>query len=74
MLLFGFVMGRWWAIPFGALVWTVLVLGAVPIGVGGLPLAAALGAANAAIGVIVRLGVGLAQRGALKISRVSRAT
>jgi hypothetical protein len=73
MLLFGLLIGRWWAVPLSAAGWTVLVLVAVPISLGDLPLAAALGAANTAVGVGARLGLGLVLRSALKITRLQRA-
>jgi hypothetical protein len=69
MLLFGLVIGRWWAVPLGAVGWAALVLVAVPDSLGDLPLAAALGAANTAVGVGARFGL----RGALRITRLSRA-
>jgi len=73
MLLFGLAIGRWWAIPLGALGWTILLLVAVPISFGDLPLAAALGAANTAVGVVTRVGLALALRGVLRVTRQSRA-
>jgi hypothetical protein len=54
MLLVGLAIGRWWAIPVGAVGWMVLVVIAVPIGVSDVPIALALGAANVAVGVFVR--------------------
>jgi hypothetical protein len=54
MLLAGLVIGRWWTIPLGGVAWAVLVLLAVPITPGDVPLAAALGAANVAVGVLIR--------------------
>lgn len=56
MILFGLVFGRWWklAIAAGALVWTVVILTVADTSVGNggvLGTAAALGAANAAVGV-----------------------
>jgi hypothetical protein len=73
MLLFGLLIGRWWTVPLAAVGWAVLVLVAVPISLGHLPLAAALGAANTAVGVSARLGLGLVLRGALKVTRLLRA-
>ncbi len=73
MLLFGFAIGRWWAIPLGALGWTVLLVAAIPIDLGNLPLAAALGAANTAIGVLTRIGLGLAFHGMVRLTRLPRA-
>jgi hypothetical protein len=54
MLLVGLVVGRRWAIPLGAAGWAVTVMIAGTIGVADIPLAAALGAANVAVGVLVR--------------------
>ena len=54
MLLVGLVLGRWWVIPLGGVAWALLVALAVSIAPGDVPLAAALGAANAAVGVLVR--------------------
>jgi hypothetical protein len=73
MLLFGFAIGRWWAIPLGALGWTVLIVAAVPIDLGNLPLAAALGAANTSVGVLARFGLGLALRCVVRLTRLLRA-
>jgi len=54
VLLPSFVVGRWWAVGAAALVWTVLLLATGTIGAGGIPTAAALAAANAAVGVAAR--------------------
>jgi hypothetical protein len=54
MLLVGLVIGRWWAIPLGALILPVLVVLTTSVDAADLPLAAALGAANIAVGVVVR--------------------
>lgn len=51
------MIGRRWAIPLGGVAWAALVVAAVPITPGDVPVAAALGVANAAIGVLVRWGV-----------------
>ena len=69
MLLFGLAIGRWWAIPLGAVGWMILVLVAVPISLDNLPLAAA----NTAIGVGARLATALALRGILRLTRLLRA-
>jgi Flp pilus assembly protein protease CpaA len=53
VLLPSFLIGRWWTIPIAALLWTVLLLATGTIGTADIPLAAALGAANAAVGVSV---------------------
>jgi hypothetical protein len=57
MLLLGLVVGRRWAIPLGAVGWAVTVLMAGTIGVADVPVAAALGAANVAVGVLVRWAI-----------------
>lgn len=62
MILFGLVFGRWWrsAIAAGALVWVVFVLILADVtfsDAGVLGGAAALGAANAAVGVAVHQAV-----------------
>lgn len=55
MLLVGLAVGRSWAIPLGGVAWAaILVVAPTRIGVADLPIAAALGAANVAIGVLVR--------------------
>jgi hypothetical protein len=55
MILFGLVIGRWWAVPLGAVVWPALLLAT---GISGdIALAAALGAANAAVGVAPRVAI-----------------
>jgi hypothetical protein len=53
ILLASFIIGRWWTIPIAAVVWTVLLLATGTIGTADIPLAAGLGAANAAVGVAV---------------------
>jgi hypothetical protein len=73
MLLFGLAIGRWRAIPLGAIGWMILVLVAVPIGLDNLPLAAAFGAANTAVGVAIRIATALALRGILRLTRLLRA-
>ena len=52
----GLALGRWWAVPVGAVLWTLLVVIAVQINLGDVPLAAALGGANTAVGVLLRKG------------------
>lgn len=52
MLLFGLVVGRFWAVPPGALVWAGVVA-ALTDSVDTFALAALLGAANAVVGVLV---------------------
>jgi hypothetical protein len=73
MWLVGLAIGRWWAIPVGAVAWTVLVVLALPIAVSDLPIAAALGAANVAVGVLLRWTVVGMSRLALRLTRLSRA-
>jgi len=53
ILLPSFLIGRWWTIPIAAVLWTVLLLATGTIGAEDIPLAAAFGAANAAVGVAV---------------------
>jgi hypothetical protein len=57
MLLVGLVVGRRWAIPPGAVGWALTLAIAGTIGVADIPLAAALGGANVAVGVLVRRAV-----------------
>lgn len=73
MLLVGLAIGRWWAIPLGGVMWAVLVVLAVSITPADVPLAAALGAANAAVGVLVRWAVVWIARLAVRVSRLARA-
>ena len=53
MIVAGLVLGRWWAVPLGAVLWAAVVSEALggPCDAGCLPGAAALGAANTAVGV-----------------------
>lgn len=53
----GLAVGRWWAVPVGAVLWTLVVVIAVQLTLSDLPLVAALGAANAGVGVLLRTGV-----------------
>jgi hypothetical protein len=73
MLLAGLVIGRWWTIALGGVAWAVLVLLAVPIAPGDVPLAAALGAANVAVGVLVRWVVVSMARLVWRVTRLARA-
>lgn len=57
MLLGGLVIGRWWAIPLGGIVWAAIVALAASTSLTEVSLAAALGAANVAIGVLIRWAV-----------------
>jgi hypothetical protein len=54
MWVVGAVIGRWWAVPLGAVLWLVLVVLAVHVIAGDLVLVAALGGANTAVGVGLR--------------------
>ncbi len=51
-LLVGLVVGRWWAIPAIGLGWAAVVGALGECDLGCIPAAAALGAANGAIGVV----------------------
>jgi len=73
MLLVGLVVGRWWVIPLGALGWAVLLLATGPLGAGEILAAGVLGAANTAIGVLVRRLGSRALRRALSATRFKRA-
>jgi hypothetical protein len=73
MLLVGLVIGRWWVIPLGGVAWAVLVVLAVSIAPGDVPLAAALGAANVALGVVLRWVVVSIARLAVWVTRLARA-
>lgn len=56
VILFGVILGRWWAptVAFGAIFWPALLIASGVMGVEpGLLAAAGLGAANAAVGVLV---------------------
>jgi hypothetical protein len=72
MLLVGLAIGRWWAIPLGGVAWAALVV-AVSMAPGDVPLAAALGAANVAIGVLVRWAVMWLARLVGRVTRLARA-
>ena len=62
-LLLGLIIGRAWAVPTVALVWTVLLLVTGTLAAADIPSAAALGAANAFVGVLVhRWMLGVARR------------
>jgi len=73
MILFGLVLGRWWrtTLVLAALLWPVLVRGAVQEGPGdlvtGLLLASALGVANATVGVAIHQAVLWAVRAARRV-------
>jgi hypothetical protein len=53
MLLIGLVVGRVWAIPAGATIWAVVILSGTAHGTDNVAIAALLGAANTAVGVVV---------------------
>lgn len=60
-LLLGLILGRAWAVPAVALAWTALLIVAGTLAAVDIPSAAALGAANAAVGVLMHrwiLGLG----------------
>jgi hypothetical protein len=67
MILVGLVIGRWWAIPLGGAAWALLVAVAVGLSPGDAPLAAAVGAANVAVGMGVRGLVRLTLRAARQL-------
>jgi hypothetical protein len=73
MLLLGLAIGRWWAIPLGGVAWAALVLVGVSIAPGDVPFAAALGAANVAVGMLVRWAVVWLARLVVRITRLARA-
>jgi hypothetical protein len=56
MLLAGLLTRRLWAIPVGALAWGVVLLATGTAGIGGFPLAAFVGGANMAVGVLFHRG------------------
>jgi hypothetical protein len=53
MLLVGLLIGRSWAIPVGAVAWGVVLLVTGVVTIGDVPLAAVVGGANTAVGVLV---------------------
>jgi hypothetical protein len=71
MWLAGLAIGRWWAIPVGAIGWTLLVVLSVPIAPGETPAAAALGAANVAVGVFARWTVARVVREITRLARTA---
>jgi hypothetical protein len=73
MLVAGLVLGRWWAIPLGGVAWAVLIVLAVSIAPVDVLLAAALGAANVAVGVLVRWAVEWIARLVVRGTRLARA-
>ena len=57
MIVAGLVVGRWWAVPLGAVAWSGLVVAFGDCGWGCVALASLLGAANTAAGVGVHVAV-----------------
>ncbi len=57
MLLVGLLTRRLWLIPVGAVAWGGLLLAAGLVHIGGFPLAAFVGGANMAIGVLIHRAV-----------------
>jgi len=57
ILVAALAVGRWWTIPAAAVLWCVLLLVTGTIGVGDIPVAAGLAAANATVGVAIHQGV-----------------
>lgn len=72
MWLIGAVIGRWWAVPLCAILWLLFVLLATHVSTNNLPLVAAVGAANAAVGVVLRQGVALTTRLLVRLGRSVR--
>jgi hypothetical protein len=62
MLLIGLLVGRWAAVPLGGLGWAGVLLVAGTIGWDSVAAAVVVAAANAALGVIARQGVGMVLR------------
>jgi hypothetical protein len=73
MWLVGAVIGRWWAVPLGAIIWVLLVVLAVQINMGDLGVVAVLGAANTAVGLILRQVVRRSARLVGRLTRTARA-
>jgi hypothetical protein len=62
-LILGLLVGRVWAVPAVALAWTGLLIIPGTLAAADIPSAAALGAANAAVGVLMhRWVLGVARR------------
>ena len=68
MWLVGLAVGRWWAVPAGALGWAGLVMLSVSVTASDLLVAAALGAANVAVGVLMRWSVARVVRGVTRLA------
>lgn len=73
MLLVGLALGRWWAIPLAGALWVGLVVCTVSIGAGDLIVAAVLGAANAAVGLVARRAAVRSARFLGRLVRFARA-
>jgi hypothetical protein len=72
MIVLGLVFGRWWRATLiaAAVGWpTLLIAAGVDIELAMLPVAGALGAANAAIGILVHRALWLLVRGTTKAAR-----
>jgi hypothetical protein len=72
MILLGLVVGHWWRATLiaAAVGWPILLIAAgVDIELTMLPVAAALGAANAAIGILIHRALWLLVRGTTKAAR-----
>ena len=63
VILFGLIVGRWWAIPLAAAGWVLVVLDNADCAAGCHVGVAALAAANAAVGVGVHVAVRAVLRG-----------
>jgi hypothetical protein len=63
VLLPSLLIGRWWAVPLAAAVWTALLLATGTIGAEGIPGAAGFAVANAIVGVGVHQAVRSLVRG-----------
>ena len=70
VLLAAFLIGRWWSVPALALLWALLVVVTADAAVTGIPVALALGGANALAGWLMRSGLA----GAVRLVSDHRAT
>ena len=75
LIVAGVIIGRWWALPIAAIVWPAVLIGR-HVG-GGLPFilsAAALGAANTAVGVAAhKIGIKLLRKARRALHEIGRA-
>jgi hypothetical protein len=62
VLALGLLVGRWWLVPVAGLAWVLLVALTSALGIGDVPVAAALAMANAAVGVAFHKLVALSLR------------